>query len=841
MTEQNNLARELPEVSENEDPLEELARIVSGGIDLDAVRKDAEEQDEAELEPEIAQQTVEVMAYDLESELMRELGTERFQENAAAEENTPADDLDDMAEFGQFDHPVRSGSIEEPQASAKPQPVVETVATEDTDLDVTLEDQLMAELDPDDLAPEATQADELQPPLDAAAEDQQRANTDQTATPPATNRRDTSFANLLPSKSDKKQIVEDTEIAARDVQADQNAEIDPGQGEAEEFDFESALAAEIQAEAAAPQGPGPASQQEPDHVQQAEPVAETPAQKNQAGVDAQLQASYDNSEADQVEDHSDLSAAFEAELSQLGLENQQDELAPELAPEPEPQPSPEPVAAIAASDASTAAAANKITSRPPPIPAKADLDDEFARAFAKELDLGSLSSPKAQPQKNPVPAQVHAEKTSHAVPEEAPANWGGISNDDALPEFDMPDAFDDASVNTHDDFPTAEDLAQDDVLYEENEADHYQAENQQGDKRRGGFKLAAGALALALLVGGGAVAYSYFSGSASVTAPVTIKADSEPVKVKPADPGGTTVANQDKAAYERVTGDFATETRQETLVKSTETPVDVPGRDVEQTNSTTLASALNANKEENRLSPDSTTREFNAAPVLEPRRVKTVTVNPDGTVVKPQTALSLQAAPTVADTNSIGGAVTTGQIGVPAARPSASEQTSPVTANSDGTAPIPLAPNPVESRLSASPFPKEGSVASAPVASSSSEPASAVSTQSATQDEPVSIASTTPAPPQPVVSSTSSDAASAGNWAVQISSQRSAEDAQTTYQKMREQYSDVIGNQQMSIQRAEIEGKGVFFRVRVMAQTRQEALDICSKLKSAGGSCFVTQ
>jgi hypothetical protein len=76
---------------------------------------------------------------------------------------------------------------------------------------------------------------------------------------------------------------------------------------------------------------------------------------------------------------------------------------------------------------------------------------------------------------------------------------------------------------------------------------------------------------------------------------------------------------------------------------------------------------------------------------------------------------------------------------------------------------------------------------------------------------------------------------------VQISSQRSAEEAQTTYQKMREKYSDIIGSRQMSIQRAEVEGKGTFFRVRVMAQTRQEAIDICTGLKSAGGSCFVTQ
>ncbi|MEM7463247.1 MAG: SPOR domain-containing protein, partial [Pseudomonadota bacterium] len=524
---------------------------------------------------------------------------------------------------------------------------------------------------------------------------------------------------------------------------------------------------------------------------------------------------------------SDLSAAFEAELSQLGLEQQDD------TPEPEPIDEPEtaPIAAEVAGDTLTAQTANTIVSRASAIPNKADLDDEFAKAFAKELDLGSLSKAKPATQANPEPLPIEPEQAIQDALQEEEVDWSGTSQGDALPDFDMPGAFEGAGQ-----------VLQEADLDVDANAEHYSAQEDNSEKRRGGFKLAAGALGAALVVGAGAIAYSYFSGSPSITAPVTIKADSDPVKVKPDDPGGTTIANQDKAAYERVTGEFASDTRQETLVKSTETPVDVPGRDVEQTNSTTPATASQDNKEENRLSPNTQTREFAAAPVLEPRRVKTVTVNPDGTVVKPQAALPFQAAEPAGepDPNSIGGAVSTGQIGVPATRPSPAENSATVTAAAGGNAPIALAPNPVESRLSRSPLPSESSIAATPaVSTSSSQPGSAASpTTAPAQTETASV---TPAPAAPIVSNSSGNAAAAGNWAVQISSQRTAEDAQTTYQRMREQYSEVIGNQQMSIQRAEIEGKGVFFRVRVMAQTREEALDICSRLKSAGGSCFVTQ
>ncbi|MGI9401608.1 MAG: SPOR domain-containing protein [Rhizobiaceae bacterium] len=876
MTDQNNLVRDVSEDNQTEDPLEELARIVSGGIDLDAARKEAEESEDNELEAEIAQQTVEVMAYDLESELMRELGTERFEESPESEGAPSAEELDDISEFGQFDHPVRTNSALEAAATDNTEAVSEADEQIDADLDATLEDQLMAELEPAELEEASSPTEELQEVDEAAPAASARSATEQSATPPDTQRRDTSFASLLPSKEDTDQSAEAAEVDLETGDAvspqTQSEAGDQQQEEAEDFDFASAFAAEVEAE----QELQIESSEQNNNASQ-----EVQGPEGQAEIEQQIEVSVaevaetaevlieQNGAPDEAEVQSDLSAAFEEELTQLGLEQELN--APELAPEPAPEPVPDPSSAEAAAEPVQAGVTNEVISRSPPIPAKADLDDEFARAFAKELDLGSISdAPREQAdqfapvqtdiapapvQQTPLQAQAVADSQAQQSHQQTSVDnlQNGIADNsvNALPELEVSDEFANAEQYFEEEFQAVENQLHDDQLNDEELPDeigtgHRHAQEQPAEHRRGGFKLAAGALVIALLVGAGAIAYSYFSGSSSISAPVTIKADSDPVKVKPDDPGGTMVANQDKAAYERVTGDFATDTRQEKLVKSTETPVDVPGRGVEQAASSPPAVPRDANKEENRLAPNTARNEALATPVLEPRKVKTVTVNPDGTVVRSQSSTPLQAAAPPVDSNSIGGAVSTGQIGVPATRPNALNQPTQVADTSNSGAPLALSPNPAETRLSRSPFPNESSAASAPVANTNTDQVSTASTPIGTapvqaESEPVKVASATPNPPAPVVSNTSNTAASAGSWAVQISSQRSAEDAQTTYQKMREQYSDVSGNQQMSIQRAEIEGKGVFFRVRVMAQSRDEALDICSKLKSAGGSCFVTQ
>ena len=103
---------------------------------------------------------------------------------------------------------------------------------------------------------------------------------------------------------------------------------------------------------------------------------------------------------------------------------------------------------------------------------------------------------------------------------------------------------------------------------------HLAAESRQQPKSRG--------MLLAALVGGvalvgaiGAFALSFGDGSGGDT-PAIVRADDGPVKVKPENPGGTTVPNQDNKVYETVAGEGAAGApQQEKLVTTAEEPVDV--------------------------------------------------------------------------------------------------------------------------------------------------------------------------------------------------------------------------------------------------------------------------
>jgi hypothetical protein len=82
---------------------------------------------------------------------------------------------------------------------------------------------------------------------------------------------------------------------------------------------------------------------------------------------------------------------------------------------------------------------------------------------------------------------------------------------------------------------------------------------------------------------------------------------------------------------------------------------------------------------------------------------------------------------------------------------------------------------------------------------------------------------------------------STGGYVMQISSQPSIELAQASATNLSQRYSNIIGGRQIKIQRAEIEGRGTFHRVRVVASSRDDAIALCERYKSAGGSCFVAR
>lgn len=76
-------------------------------------------------------------------------------------------------------------------------------------------------------------------------------------------------------------------------------------------------------------------------------------------------------------------------------------------------------------------------------------------------------------------------------------------------------------------------------------------------------------------------------------------------------------------------------------------------------------------------------------------------------------------------------------------------------------------------------------------------------------------------------------------WVVQVSSQRSAEEAQASFANMRSRFS-ILRGRSMSIQRATV-NEATYYRVRVQTKSRKDANQLCSKLIQQGGNCFVTR
>ncbi len=67
--------------------------------------------------------------------------------------------------------------------------------------------------------------------------------------------------------------------------------------------------------------------------------------------------------------------------------------------------------------------------------------------------------------------------------------------------------------------------------------------------------------------------------------------------------------------------------------------------------------------------------------------------------------------------------------------------------------------------------------------------------------------------------------------AMQIASQPTEEAAKASYQDLSRRYGAVLEGRQVSVVKAEIAGKGTFWRVRVAAGSRNEAVNLCEKLQ----------
>jgi hypothetical protein len=347
---------------------------------------------------------------------------------------------------------------------------------------------------------------------------------------------------------------------------------------------------------------------------------------------------------------------------------------------------------------------------------------------------------------------------------------------------------------------------------------------------RRGLILASVAGAVVLL---GGIGYHFMGGGSQE--PVVIHADNQPIKMQPENPGGATVPNQDKAVYDRVAGTLPNNPEQKSLITSGEEPVDISGTDDNEAMTDTPDSSAE-NGQANAGAQNGQNAQENA-PLIQPREVETMIVRPDGTIMQPERAPE-PAAPQTANNSA-----------QPSAQPSAPAGGDEIAAIASGSAlPAPAATAPQAQQPAA-----QAPVAQAPAAEAPRLPAHAPVVPSRPAEQPVNIVGNVPQRTQtqapaaaaPVanqqVASAAGGAAGAGGYFIQIASQPSAELAQKSYANMAQKYANVIGGRGVDIKRADIPGKGTYYRVRVQAGSRDDANALCGRLKSAGGSCLVTR
>jgi hypothetical protein len=380
--------------------------------------------------------------------------------------------------------------------------------------------------------------------------------------------------------------------------------------------------------------------------------------------------------------------------------------------------------------------------------------------------------------------------------------------------------------------------------------------------QRRGLLIAAVVGGVALLGGAGALALSFGNGSGA-DAPVVVKADSGPVKVKPENPGGTTVPNQDNKVYDAVKGaDGATAApAQDKLVTTSEEPVDMAAVDKADETTNNLPGVTDNNlpgvmdedvivpKAEDRIDPAANTDDAAAENVaITPRKVKTMVVRADGTLAPredPAPSAPIAAAP--AETASTEApapetemaAAAPLQPAVPAGDETGavnSDQPAEPTFQSPGADPVP-----VKTVKTNTVTATEQAAADA----TASVPDTGPAVESRPAEQPVDVVGEVkpePVAPEQVASANVEPAAIAtGSWSVQIASQPSAESAKSTYEDLAKRYGGVIGGRGVNIVKADIAGKGTYWRVRVPAQSRNDAIKLCTDYKSAGGNCFVSK
>lgn len=425
--------------------------------------------------------------------------------------------------------------------------------------------------------------------------------------------------------------------------------------------------------------------------------------------------------------------------------------------------------------------------------------------------------------------------------------------------------------------------------YPEGEEDRYapaaeddylapRAEARTQRRKNRGSAVSLAALVLVASIGGG-LAYVWkkggFVGSdipGIGSEPPVIKASSDPVKIKPAETAAA-ASQPTREIFNR--GNQTASVANEKLVRHEEQPVAVvptrqdgaaapvaPTVDPSATRAVTTSNITLPNPDG---AADQTAASTPEAPIAqapgEPRRVKTIKIMPDNSVVTGDAPIT-NPEPASPQTRSV-------DVSALAPTPPAPEP-APAAQAQSGT---PDAPPPAEGAANEAP---PAPVATVPAGNASppDDQAQALPGEGAggpttvvepTQTQiappavppvrprhmppapkPAQVASAEPAAgaaPAPVPAPVAAAASAAnGSYVVQVSSQRTAAEAQGAFQSLQRRFAGVLGGMKPSIRKVDLPDRGTYYRVRVGGwSTPAEATAFCGKLKAAGGDCVIAR
>ncbi|WP_152558282.1 SPOR domain-containing protein [Devosia sp. LC5] len=234
------------------------------------------------------------------------------------------------------------------------------------------------------------------------------------------------------------------------------------------------------------------------------------------------------------------------------------------------------------------------------------------------------------------------------------------------------------------------------------------------------------------------------------------------------------------------------------------------------------------------------------------RKVRTVTVRPDGTIVSGEETVAGSAILPVDRPNvpEVPGAETASPEllaaaaeAEPAPTPAATPVVPPVTPVTPGsTVPaVDAAGNPIAGKTTIVPRTRPASFAQQTASAAPATTVDAIINDAAVAPAPTPAPTPAPAASTAAIPPGATEVDALPNDApayVQLASQRSEAEARQTAQAMVTRFGPLFGGANMEVQRVDLGARGIFYRVRVPANSLQAANDMCTQVKAAGGDCF---